>query len=144
MRPEQILDVGDRAGSRHRHLHVIRKTGPTPADLPRSPASPRSAPRAELSCEPSSDSRQESTPPVKRRPAWRPAKPPPQSRSRARSGSPPPRQTYRRFFFFFGGGGGGFAAAIAAAPSGVAATGTGMIFWITNCWPIVQMLVVIQ
>ncbi len=35
MRPEQILDVGARAGSKHRHLHVIRKIGPTPSDLPR-------------------------------------------------------------------------------------------------------------
>ena len=31
MRPESILDVGDRAGSQHRHLHVIRKSGPTPS-----------------------------------------------------------------------------------------------------------------
>ena len=36
MRPESILDVGHRAGSEHRHLHVIRKSGPTPSDLPRS------------------------------------------------------------------------------------------------------------
>jgi 16S rRNA (guanine527-N7)-methyltransferase len=35
MRPDQILKVGDRAGSQHRHLHVIRKVGPTPANLPR-------------------------------------------------------------------------------------------------------------
>lgn len=35
MRPEQILDVGHRAGSDHRHLHVIRKSGPTPPNLPR-------------------------------------------------------------------------------------------------------------
>lgn len=35
MQPVRILDVGDRAGSRHRHLHVIRKAGPTPASLPR-------------------------------------------------------------------------------------------------------------
>ena len=35
MRPESVLDVGDRAGSAHRHLHVIRKVGPTPPDLPR-------------------------------------------------------------------------------------------------------------
>jgi 16S rRNA (guanine527-N7)-methyltransferase len=35
MRPEQILDVGDRAGSQHRHLHVIRKVGDTPPNLPR-------------------------------------------------------------------------------------------------------------
>ena len=35
MTPEQILDVGKEAGSKHRHLHVIRKVGATPADLPR-------------------------------------------------------------------------------------------------------------
>jgi 16S rRNA (guanine527-N7)-methyltransferase len=35
MAPESILDVGDRAGSQHRHLHVIRKSAPTPASLPR-------------------------------------------------------------------------------------------------------------
>ena len=44
---KQILDVGDRAGSQHRHLHVIRKSGPTPPTSPDVPASPRSAPRAE-------------------------------------------------------------------------------------------------
>lgn len=35
MSPDRILDVGHRAGSEHRHLHVIRKTGPTPTNLPR-------------------------------------------------------------------------------------------------------------
>jgi 16S rRNA (guanine527-N7)-methyltransferase len=35
MTPEQILDVGHRAGSEHRHLHVIRKSGATPPNLPR-------------------------------------------------------------------------------------------------------------
>lgn len=35
MAPEGILEVGERAGSRHRHLHVVRKAGPTPANLPR-------------------------------------------------------------------------------------------------------------
>jgi 16S rRNA (guanine527-N7)-methyltransferase len=35
MRPEAILDVGHRAGSEHRHLHVIRKSAPTPPNLPR-------------------------------------------------------------------------------------------------------------
>jgi 16S rRNA (guanine527-N7)-methyltransferase len=35
MLPESILDVGHRAGSEHRHLHVIRKSGPTPTNLPR-------------------------------------------------------------------------------------------------------------
>jgi 16S rRNA (guanine527-N7)-methyltransferase len=37
MAPEEILAVGDRAGSQHRHLHVVRKSGPTPARLPRRP-----------------------------------------------------------------------------------------------------------
>ncbi len=35
MTPETILDVGHRAGSEHRHLHVLRKSGPTPGNLPR-------------------------------------------------------------------------------------------------------------
>jgi 16S rRNA (guanine527-N7)-methyltransferase len=35
MRPEQILHVGSFAGSEHRHLHLIRKSGPTPQNLPR-------------------------------------------------------------------------------------------------------------
>jgi 16S rRNA (guanine527-N7)-methyltransferase len=35
MSPEQIIDVGNRAGSQHRHLHVLRKSGPTPSELPR-------------------------------------------------------------------------------------------------------------
>jgi 16S rRNA (guanine527-N7)-methyltransferase len=45
MEPEEILDVGNRAGSEHRHLHVIRKTGPTPADLPRRPGIAKKRPR---------------------------------------------------------------------------------------------------
>lgn len=45
MRPEQILDVGNRAGSRHRHLHVIRKFGPTPAELPRRAGMAKKRPR---------------------------------------------------------------------------------------------------
>ncbi|MGH2975019.1 MAG: 16S rRNA (guanine(527)-N(7))-methyltransferase RsmG [Solirubrobacterales bacterium] len=35
MHPEQILHVGPYAGSEHRHLHVLRKVGPTPEKLPR-------------------------------------------------------------------------------------------------------------
>jgi 16S rRNA (guanine527-N7)-methyltransferase len=35
MQPLQVLEVGPYAGSRHRHLHVVRKAGPTPQDLPR-------------------------------------------------------------------------------------------------------------
>jgi 16S rRNA (guanine527-N7)-methyltransferase len=45
MSPEQIIDVGDRAGSEHRHLHVIRKTGPTPANLPRNPGIAKKRPK---------------------------------------------------------------------------------------------------
>jgi 16S rRNA (guanine527-N7)-methyltransferase len=45
MQPEAILDVGDRAGSEHRHLHVIRKSGPTPANLPRKPGIAKKRPK---------------------------------------------------------------------------------------------------
>jgi 16S rRNA (guanine527-N7)-methyltransferase len=45
MEAEQLLDVGDRAGSEHRHLHLIRKAGPTPADLPRRPGMAKKRPR---------------------------------------------------------------------------------------------------
>jgi 16S rRNA (guanine527-N7)-methyltransferase len=45
MRPEQVLDVGEEAGSRHRHLHVIRKVGATPPDIPRRPGMAKKRPR---------------------------------------------------------------------------------------------------
>ncbi len=45
MRPEQILEVGDRAGSKHRHLHVIRKLRATPEGLPRRPGMAKKRPR---------------------------------------------------------------------------------------------------
>ena len=45
MHPEQILDVGDRAGSKHRHLHILRKLGPTPDDLPRRPGMAKKRPK---------------------------------------------------------------------------------------------------
>lgn len=45
MSPGQILDVGGRAGSRHRHLHVIHKSGATPANLPRRPGVAKNRPR---------------------------------------------------------------------------------------------------
>lgn len=45
MTPEQVLDVGDRAGSKHRHLHIIRKTGETPANLPRNPGIAKKRPK---------------------------------------------------------------------------------------------------
>jgi 16S rRNA (guanine527-N7)-methyltransferase len=45
MKPEMILDVGDRAGSEHRHLHVVRKAGPTPDNLPRKPGIAKKRPK---------------------------------------------------------------------------------------------------
>jgi 16S rRNA (guanine527-N7)-methyltransferase len=45
MVPEQVLAVGDRAGSRHRHLHVVRKSGPTPPNLPRNPGIAKKRPK---------------------------------------------------------------------------------------------------
>jgi 16S rRNA (guanine527-N7)-methyltransferase len=45
MNPEQILDVGNRAGSEHRHLHIIRKSGPTPDNLPRNPGIAKKRPK---------------------------------------------------------------------------------------------------
>jgi 16S rRNA (guanine527-N7)-methyltransferase len=45
MMPEQVLDVGNRAGSEHRHLHVIRKRGETPPNLPRRPGMAKKRPR---------------------------------------------------------------------------------------------------
>ena len=51
MRPAEIRPAGSHAGSANRHLHLIRKAGPTPAGLPRRagvakkrPAGSRSAP----------------------------------------------------------------------------------------------------
>jgi 16S rRNA (guanine527-N7)-methyltransferase len=45
MHPETVLDVGDRAGSEHRHLHLIRKSGPTPPNLPRNPGIAKKRPK---------------------------------------------------------------------------------------------------
>jgi 16S rRNA (guanine527-N7)-methyltransferase len=45
MRSEEIRHVGPSAGSDHRHLHLIRKVGPTPADLPRRPGMAKKRPR---------------------------------------------------------------------------------------------------
>jgi 16S rRNA (guanine527-N7)-methyltransferase len=45
MRPEAVLDVGERAGSEHRHLHVIRKSAPTPSNLPRNPGIAKKRPK---------------------------------------------------------------------------------------------------
>lgn len=45
MSPARILDVGDSAGSKHRHLHIVEKSGATPADLPRRPGIAKKRPR---------------------------------------------------------------------------------------------------
>jgi len=45
MAPGQILDVGHRAGSEHRHLHILTKSGPTPANLPRRPGMAKKRPK---------------------------------------------------------------------------------------------------
>ena len=45
MHPESILDVGGRAGSEHRHLHILRKSAATPPDLPRKSGMAKKRPR---------------------------------------------------------------------------------------------------
>jgi 16S rRNA (guanine527-N7)-methyltransferase len=44
MRPEEIRHVGASAGSDHRHLHLLRKSGPTPQKLPRRPGMAKKRP----------------------------------------------------------------------------------------------------
>ncbi len=44
MRPERVIHVGPYAGSEHRHLHAIRKCGPTPQKLPRRPGMAKKRP----------------------------------------------------------------------------------------------------
>jgi 16S rRNA (guanine527-N7)-methyltransferase len=45
MKPEEIRHVGPFAGSEHRHLHLVRKVGSTPKDLPRRPGMAKKRPR---------------------------------------------------------------------------------------------------
>jgi 16S rRNA (guanine527-N7)-methyltransferase len=45
MHPERVLHVGPYAGSQHRHLHLLRKKGETPAGLPRRPGMAKKRPR---------------------------------------------------------------------------------------------------
>jgi 16S rRNA (guanine527-N7)-methyltransferase len=42
--PLEVRHVGPYAGSRHRHLHLMRKSGPTPARLPRRPGMAKKRP----------------------------------------------------------------------------------------------------
>jgi 16S rRNA (guanine527-N7)-methyltransferase len=44
MAPVTVAWVGPYAGSRHRHLHVLRKVGPTPQDIPRRPGMAKKRP----------------------------------------------------------------------------------------------------
>lgn len=44
MEPEEVRWVGPYAGSRNRHLHVLRKHGPTPPQLPRRPGMAKKRP----------------------------------------------------------------------------------------------------
>jgi 16S rRNA (guanine527-N7)-methyltransferase len=44
MKLEEVLTTGPYAGSRHRHLHVIRKSGTTPEGLPRRPGMAKKRP----------------------------------------------------------------------------------------------------
>jgi 16S rRNA (guanine527-N7)-methyltransferase len=44
MRPERIEAVAQRSGFEHRHLHLIRKAGPTPGGLPRRPGMAKKRP----------------------------------------------------------------------------------------------------
>lgn len=48
MEPAEVLAVGPYAGSRHRHLHLVRKSGPTPASLPRRAGMAKKRPRGAL------------------------------------------------------------------------------------------------
>jgi 16S rRNA (guanine527-N7)-methyltransferase len=45
MQAGEVRHVGPYAGSEHRHLHLVRKVGPTPADLPRRPGVAKKRPR---------------------------------------------------------------------------------------------------
>jgi 16S rRNA (guanine527-N7)-methyltransferase len=45
MEPVEIVRVGPYVGSRNRHLHVIRKSGPTPRGLPRRPGMAKKRPQ---------------------------------------------------------------------------------------------------
>ena len=44
MEPAEVLAVGREAGFEHRHLHVVRKSGPTPSGLPRRPGMAKKRP----------------------------------------------------------------------------------------------------
>jgi 16S rRNA (guanine527-N7)-methyltransferase len=47
MSPEKVLEVGADAGSKHRHLHLVRKVGATPPSLPRKPGLAKKRPKGQ-------------------------------------------------------------------------------------------------
>jgi 16S rRNA (guanine527-N7)-methyltransferase len=49
MEPVEVRWVGPYAGSRHRHLYVMRKSGPTPTNLPRRPGMAKKRPLGAIS-----------------------------------------------------------------------------------------------
>jgi 16S rRNA (guanine527-N7)-methyltransferase len=49
MEPVEVRWVGPYAGSRHRHLYVMRKSGPTPSNLPRRPGMAKKRPLGAIS-----------------------------------------------------------------------------------------------
>ena len=46
MEPEDVIEVGESAGYEHRHLHILRKRGITPVNLPRRPGMAKKRPLA--------------------------------------------------------------------------------------------------
>ena len=44
MAPREVLEVGESAGYEHRHLHVVRKSGPDAAEPPAPPGHGEEAP----------------------------------------------------------------------------------------------------
>ena len=44
----EVIEVGEKAGYEHRHLHVLRKAGPTPDRLPRRPGIAKKRPLGKL------------------------------------------------------------------------------------------------
>lgn len=44
MEAGEVLEVGESAGYKHRHLHILRKSGPTPENLPRRPGMAKKRP----------------------------------------------------------------------------------------------------
>ena len=134
--PEQILDVGDRGRQPSTATSTSSaRSARRPETSRDGPESPRSAPRAIGRCSLEREGRR------CRGSRWEPAKPP-SCRAGGPHQDPPHAPTVASSFFS------AVAEAVSPpllprAPLGLR-SGIGISFWIVNCWPIVQMLVVIQ